>query len=232
MRRRPATPRLYFSFRSPYSWITLHRLLGEVPDLFDRFELFPYWDPDPLTEEALEERGARLPYQQMSKAKHLYLLIDIRRLTTRLGLDMAWPVDRDMWWELPHLGWLAARRTGNAQRCYLALAAARWTRGLNICDPGVFRAALDDAGLDGAGLLAAVDRDDVRAEGIDCLVTAYEDDIFGVPYLRLGRQRYWGFDRADVFLADLRAQEVPEPPTVPVTVPQGSYDNDTAGGCG
>ena len=27
-------PRLYFSFRSPYSWLTIHRLRQAVPDLF------------------------------------------------------------------------------------------------------------------------------------------------------------------------------------------------------
>jgi 2-hydroxychromene-2-carboxylate isomerase len=232
MTRRPATPRLYFSFRSPYSWLSMHRLLAEVPDLFERFELFPYWDPDPLTEQALAKRGAVLPYQQMSKAKHLYVLVDIKRLVTRLGVAMAWPIDRDPWWELPHLGWLAARRAGAGQRCYAALATARWTNGLDICQPDVFRRAMDEAGLDGTQLLAETERDDLRAEGIDCLVAAYEDDVFGVPYLRLGRHRYWGFDRVEVFLTDLRAQREPVPAPVPAGIPVGSYDSDTAGGCG
>lgn len=232
MSRPPRPPRLYFSFRSPYSWMSVHRLRATVPDLFERFELFPYWDPDPLTERALAERGAELPYQQMSKAKHRYVLGDTKRLATRLGLAMAWPIDRDPWWELPHLAWIAARRAGCARGCYDALVAARWTKGLNICEPDVFLGVLDEAGLDGAALLAATERDDVRTEAIDCLVAAYDDDVFGVPYLRLGRQRYWGFDRLELFLADLRAEREPAETAVPAGIPMGAYDSDTAGGCG
>jgi 2-hydroxychromene-2-carboxylate isomerase len=227
------TPRLYFSFRSPYSWMAVERLRRALPDLFDRVELFPYWDPDPQTAQALRDRDAELPYQQMSRAKHRYVLVDTKRLANRLGLAMAWPVDVDPWWELPHLGWLAARRAGHAQRCYDALVAARWTEGADICTPEVFRKATTDAGLDGDALLDAAYRPDIRAEGVDGLVSAYADDVFGVPYLLFGRQRYWGFDRVEMFLADLHAAQPPAADDrVPAAVPVGAYDSDTAGGCG
>jgi len=244
--RRP--PRLYFSFRSPYSWMAVERLRRAVPDLFERFELFPYWDPDATMQRALRERGAELPYQQMSKAKHLYVLGDTKRLAARLGLRMAWPVDIDPWWELPHLAWLAARRAGLAERCYDALVEARWGAGADICEAEVFGKVVGDAGLDAEALLAAAGRDDVRAEGLECLVAAYEDDVFGVPYLRLGRQRFWGLDRVGLFVEELRraaagAATHPGPEAQPGTevdlfevvdldVPVGAYDRDTAGGCG
>jgi 2-hydroxychromene-2-carboxylate isomerase len=226
-------PRLYFSFRSPYSWLAVARLRRRAPDLFTRMELFPYWDPDPVTRQMLRDRDAELPYQPMSKAKHLYVLFDTRRLATRLGLPMAWPVDRDPWWELPHLGWLAARRAGLAERCYDALVAARWTEGADICDTGEFTRVITAAGLDGAALVAAVQRDDIRTEGVEALVSAYQDDVFGVPYLLLGRHRYWGYDRVDLFLEDLgSAGPTGDGGSVPAAIPVGAYDTDTAGGCG
>jgi hypothetical protein len=86
----------------------------------------------------------------------------------------------------------------------------------------------------------------IRAEAVDCLEAAYEDDIFGVPYFRLGHHRFWGVDRVDDFLAEYLALGQEGSPPVdragaPVHVPDipaelglqiGAYDTDTAGGCG
>jgi 2-hydroxychromene-2-carboxylate isomerase len=185
------------------------------------------------------ERGAEFHYAPMSKAKHLYILGDTKRLASRMGRVMAWPVDVDPWWEVPHLAWLAARRAGPdaARRCYDALVAARWERGENICETAVLRAAATAARLDADLLAAATEDAGLRAEGVDGLVEAYEDDVFGVPYLRLGRQRYWGFDRIDMFLDEYLSEvdrSVGDPRLgVPAVVRDaGGYDRDTAGGCG
>jgi 2-hydroxychromene-2-carboxylate isomerase len=227
-----ARPRLYFSFRSPYSWLTVRRLRAEVPDALTELDWYPYWDPDSRTEAALAQRGGELPYAQMSRAKHLYILMDTKRLAQRAGLAMAWPVDVDPWWELPHLAWLWARRLGRAEQFYDAVTAARWERGENICDPAVLRVAAAEAELDADTAVVAADDPGIRAEGVDCLYEAYLDDVFGVPYLRWRRHRFWGFDRLDAFLAawrgsgDLRATDPPEP------VAAHAYDSDTAGGCG
>jgi len=230
-------PRLYFSFRSPYSWMAIEQLRRGLPDLFGRVLLLPYWDPDELTAKLVAGHGAEFHYQPMSKAKHLYVLADTKRMAARLGLAMAWPVDIDPWWEVPHLGWLAAQRAGQAERCYDALTAARWNRAENICDPGVLRRVTTEAGLDGAALAAAAGADDIRAEGAQCLIGAYEDDVFGVPYACLGRQRFWGADRMDLFLeellaADPHAWQAQPLDGVPAEIPVGSYARDTAGGCG
>jgi 2-hydroxychromene-2-carboxylate isomerase len=227
-------PRLYFSFRSPYSWMTVRRLRAEVPDAWTALDWFPYWDPDAGTAAALAERGAELPYSPMSRAKHLYILVDTKRLAQREGLDMSWPVDVDPWWELPHLAWLRARRLGRAEQFYDAVVAARWERGENICDPAVLRAVAVEAELDAESAVGAAGDPAVRAEGVDCLYAAYDDDVFGVPYLRWRRHRFWGFDRLDTFLATWRASAPPDagPGLVPAPEPARAYDTDTAGGCG
>jgi 2-hydroxychromene-2-carboxylate isomerase len=228
-------PRLYFSFRSPYSWMALHRIAVARPDYAEQVLLLPYWDPDPTTEAALRARDAELHYVPMSKAKHLYILQDTKRIAARLGLSMAWPIDIDPWWEVPHLAWLRARRQGQGAELYAALCAARWGRGENICDPQVLRKAADAAGLDGTALAAAVDDPQTRAEGVDCLVRAYDDDVFGIPYGRVGRDRFWGLDRVDDFLRALgdTTGDDPGPGPVAASVPvSAAYDRDTAGGCG
>jgi 2-hydroxychromene-2-carboxylate isomerase len=211
-------PRLYFSLRSPYSWMTIEVLRRELPGVFSHLDFLPYWDPDEATRQALAERGGEYHYAQMSKAKHLYILHDTKRMAARMGLTMAWPVDRDCWWELPHLAWLAAARQGAAEPFYDALIEARWQRGDDICTAEVVERAAKEAGLDPMEMVGAPDDPSVRAEGVGCLMSAYEDDVFGVPYLRYGRHRFWGLDRVGLFLDMF--DDFPK------------YDTDTAGGCG
>lgn len=241
-------PRLFFAFRSPFSWLTIERLRRRVPDALDRMELIPFWEPDSRTAAALGERGGALHYVPMSKAKHLYILQDTARLAARLDLPMAWPVDLEPWWEPSHLAWLKARRQGRATAFYDAVIDARWRQGHNISDPDVIRASAEAAGLDGHEIAAAVDDPDIRTEGVSCLLWAYEDDIFGVPYFRVGRHRFWGFDRLDDFLAvfgaevhgaslapaDVHAVTPSRLERVPVEALTrvGAYDLDTPGGCG
>jgi 2-hydroxychromene-2-carboxylate isomerase len=194
-------PRLYFSLRSPYSWLTLRRLREVVPDMFDALDCYPYWDPDSGSRSALDHRGGEFHYVQMSRAKHLYMLLDTKRLAGQLGLAMAWPVDVDPWWELPHLAWLLARRQGRAREFYDAVVEARWGRGDNICEPEAIRAAARLAGVDPAAAVNAPSDPSIRAEAVDCLYQAYLDDVFGIPYLKWGRHRFWGYDRLDAFLS-------------------------------
>jgi 2-hydroxychromene-2-carboxylate isomerase len=227
-------PRIYFSFRSPFSWMAVHELLRRVPDAWDRMEFMPFWDPDAETAKRLDERGSGFHYVQMSHAKHLYILQDTRRQAKRLDLAMAWPVDDDPWWEVPHLAWLAARRAGQHAQLYSALVAARWQRGEDICDQQVMRGLAESAGLDGAALTTAVDDVDIRDEGVECLAAAYDDDVFGIPYFRIGPHRFWGLDRLDMFLTEFTTPSAPARARTrtPARVPVGSYDTDTAGGCG
>lgn len=230
--KRRRRPRLYFSLRSPYSWMAIHRLRRAVPDAFEAFEWLPYWEPDSQTGKGLAERGAEFHYTQMSRAKHLYILMDTKRLAAEAGLSMAWPVDVAPWWELPHLAWLRARHLGRAAEFYDALTAARWGRGDDICTRDVVRAAAVEAGVDPDLAVAAPDDPALRTEGLDALESAYQNDIFGVPYLLWGPHRFWGLDRVDTFLAAWR--DAAGPPAAPVAAPDrdAPYDTDTAGGCG
>ncbi len=139
---------LYFSFRSPFSWLLVRRLLERLPDAGERIEFIPYWEPDPRMAGALGERGASVLYAPMSSAKHRYILQDTKRLAAGMGLRIAWPIDTDAWWEPSHLGWLMARRRGRALAFYEAVTAARWERGEDISRPATIRAASTAAGLD------------------------------------------------------------------------------------
>ncbi len=179
----------------------------------------------------------------MSKAKHLYILQDTKRQAARLGLAMRWPIDVDPWWELPHLAFLRARELGAGAEFYTAVIGARWERGEDVCTPEAIERLARECGLPPGELVGAPADQRIRAAGVECLYRAYEDDIFGIPYFRVGRHRFWGLDRVDAFLAELARDHVPAGAARPSALaetqaetqaetPGEAYDTDTAGGCG
>jgi 2-hydroxychromene-2-carboxylate isomerase len=212
--------------------MAIERLQRALPEVHSSMDFVPFWEPDLVTAEALRARGAQLHYAAMSKAKHLYILQDTKRLAASLGLEMVWPVDVDPFWEPSHLGWLKARRLGCGPEFYKAVVTARWRHGENISDLEVIGRLAASIGLDASQIAMAIDDPDIRAEGVDCLVRAYQEDIFGVPYFRNGRERYWGFDRLEWFLRSLRSVPAADASDASLTMSDAVYDTDTAGGCG
>ncbi|MBC2875749.1 MULTISPECIES: 2-hydroxychromene-2-carboxylate isomerase [Streptomyces] len=202
-------PRLYFSLRSPFSWMAVRLLEEHRPDAHELIEYIPFFEPDPQTMAALTARGGEFHYVAMSKAKHLYILSDTKRLAAKFGFPMKWPIDTgDEWWELPHLAWIKAKELGIHREYYEAVMAARWGRGEDICDRERLLTICRAAGLDGATLVAAPDDPAMREKGVEALMRVYEDDVFGVPYFTSGRHRFWGLDR----LADFEAALDQAPP--------------------
>ncbi|WP_067464466.1 2-hydroxychromene-2-carboxylate isomerase [Actinomadura macra] len=204
MSRRNRPPRFYFNLRSPYSWLAYRDLLDQYPDVAAQVEWAPFWEPDETSLKLLAEAGGEFPFTPMSKAKHLYILQDVRRLAAGRGLAIAWPVDREPWWEVPHLAYLVAHRHGRGSE-FIALAyRARWEEGRDICDPATVAGIGTELGLDAAEPAKAVDDPRVRAEGARALMEVYRDGVFGVPYFVNGFERFWGVDRLAAFAASVR----------------------------
>ncbi|MEU6479395.1 DsbA family protein [Streptomyces sp. NPDC047017] len=238
--RAAAPPRFYFSLRSPYSWLAYRDLLDRHPGLADRIEWRPFFEPDEHSAKALSEAGGGFSYVAMSRAKHLYILQDVRRLTRERGLEMTWPVDRDPVWEVPHLAFLAALDEGRGREFVDAAYRARWQQGRNICDRAVVGGLARELGLDAERLAGAPDDPGLRARGVQALLALDRDGVFGVPFFVDGYDKYWGTDRLDAFAAAVadraRRAGTPEPPAgkparAGDTPPPGG-DGGHAGGCG
>ncbi len=254
------SPCFFFSFRSPYSWIAARLIEEQLSAERTQIEYIPFWEPDEQTLSLLQARGGEFLYIPMSRQKHRYILQDIRRLTTKLGYRMAWPVDRDPWWDLPHLAYLAARRDGKEMEFFWAVYRARWEEGRDICSSDTIRALATEVGLDPTSIVESPNDQTIRQKGVEALYRCYRDDVFGVPFFCNRHARYWGVDRFDEFVASLtsggtqsisnteheggasatRSRDggatTSNAPTasVPVELLErvGSYDNDHAGGCG
>ncbi|MFD1147574.1 2-hydroxychromene-2-carboxylate isomerase [Saccharothrix hoggarensis] len=234
MAKRP--PRWYFSFRSPYSWLAHRDLTERYPDVADRIEWRPFWEPDADLRDRLAAAGGRFPYSAMSREKHLYILQDLRRLTAERGLPVSWPVDRDANWEVAHLAYLVAEERGLGRQFIAGVYRARWDRGLNISEPATIAAVAEDIGADPDGLVDAAANPEVRERGLAALLDVCADGVFGVPYFANGFDKYWGLERLPGFIAAVRGTGASAKPAevapddTPALVGVGDFSH--AGGCG
>ncbi|MFD0373955.1 2-hydroxychromene-2-carboxylate isomerase [Streptomyces sp. NPDC127112] len=239
--RRQAPPRFYFSLRSPYSWLAHQELLARHPDVVERLEWRPFWEPDEESARALEAAGGRFPYVAMSREKHLYILQDVRRLTRERGLEPTWPVDRAPCWEVPHLAWLVAQDAGRGPEFVGRVYRARWQEGRDICDPSVIGELGAELGLPAERLAGAVRDPELRARGVSALLDVWRDGVFGVPFLIDGHDKFWGTDRISDFARSVRGRATRDgnrkcakagSPNAPADTVARSADGGHAGGCG
>jgi len=199
-------PRWYFSFRSPYSWMAYRDLTGSHPDVAERIEWLPFWEPDESAQDQLERSNIRLPYVPMSKEKHLYILQDVRRLARARGLEMVWPVDPAPRWEVSHLAYLAAQDAGVGAQFIAETYRYRWELGADISDPETMARIGKEIGLD-PHVTAEAHRDpDIREKGLQALNSLHRDGVFGVPFFIDGFDKYWGVDRLPGFVEAVRAR--------------------------
>ncbi len=221
--------RFYFHFRSPYSWIGA-RWMESVRSQV-AVEYVPFWELDQTSRRLLAEHGGEHSYVPMSKAKHLYILQDIKRITTQLGFKLRWPPSPEQQhWEVPHLAYLFARRAGLGDPFFDGVHRARWEQGRDVCDPNTIAAIASECGLDPAGASRAHEDESIRKESVQEMMRAYEDGVFGIPFFVHGYDKFWGIDRFALFLRSLR-RELPEIGEVEAGV-LPYYETDHPGGCG
>ncbi|MBI1212527.1 MAG: 2-hydroxychromene-2-carboxylate isomerase [Alphaproteobacteria bacterium] len=73
-----------------------------------------------------------------------------------------------------------------------AVMRAMWEDGKKMDDPEIARAALDEAGLDGARVLARAQDADVKQKLMDLTANAVERGVFGIPTFFVGKEIYFG----------------------------------------
>ncbi|MFD7909689.1 2-hydroxychromene-2-carboxylate isomerase [Streptomyces sp. NPDC059752] len=238
MAKKKKQPRWYFSLRSPYSWFAYRDLTEHHADVADAIEWIPFWEPDEITQGMLDEADVELPIVAMSRAKGFYILQDTARLSKARGLAMTWPIDKDPNWEVSHLAYLVAEREGRGREFIDLAYRARWEEGRDITKRETMAEIAGVLGLAPELLAGAVDDPDVRKQGVECLVSSYQDGLFGVPFFVYGRDKFWGADRLRLFVAAHRGQpleDVEKGWQDHVELPSFSAaagDTGHAGGCG
>ncbi len=130
------------------------------------------------------------------KGKLAYEGLETRRFVSKHGLtafrsNPHFPVNT----LLIMRGLVAAARAGVGDRYRAAVLAAMWEAGEKMDDPAVMERVLTAAGLDAAGLLAATQDPEVKAELVANTEAAVARGVFGIPTFFVGDEMFFGKDR-------------------------------------
>ena len=201
----PRTVTVYIDYKSPYAYLAKDLAYELERDIPVRLDWLPY-DlalADFMGTARVDDTGRvleenRTPHQ-WRRVRYRYM--DCRRQARKRGLVIRGP--QKIWDStLAASGMLYAKRQGGtALRRYHDLTFERfWKRELDIEDPGVIRAVLEEAGADTAGFAAYV-AGEGREELEQICRAAEANGVFGVPSFVVDGELFWGREH----LPDIRA---------------------------
>ncbi len=177
---------LYFSFRSPYSYLALERTFA----LADRY-------PIELTVRPvlpMVMRNLAVP-----PAKTLYIVRDAKREADRLGIRFGRICDPvGVGVERCLALHRHAREQGRERPLLLAAARGIWGEGRDVADDGDLAAIAAAAGLDWPAARAALADPGWRSEVEDNRRALLDAGLWGVPSFRIGDYVTWGQDRLEL----------------------------------
>ena len=190
-----------FDFASPNAYFAHCALKGVAERTGSRVKLIPG-----LLGGIFKATGNQAPFVAFGgvKGKLDYEMLEIRRFVarhdlTRFRMNPHFPVN-----SLTAMRGLCALEPGPAFDRYVeAVLAGFWERGLAMGDPAVLQSVLDEAGLDGADLMARAQTDAVKARLAANTEAAVARGVFGVPTFFVGDEMFFGKERLDQVEAEL-----------------------------
>jgi 2-hydroxychromene-2-carboxylate isomerase len=185
----PPVIELWFSFRSPYSWLVMPRIRRLAAHYGAELKLRPVLP--------MVMRGLPVPGD-----KRLYIVLDCKREAERLGLPFGRIVDPVGAGVERALAVL--HHAGGADFAQRALRAA-FAHGRALADDGDFYAIAREASLTDAQVTAALADDSWRAAAEENRQALLDAGLWGVPAFRVnGGPAHWGQDRLWALEEDLR----------------------------
>ena len=201
----PRTVTAYIDYKSPYAYLAKDLAYKLERDFGVHLDWLPYVldIPSFLGSARVDDSGAVIEEQrnphQWRRVRYRYM--DCRRQARKRGLVIRGP--QKIWDStLAAIGMLYAKRQGNGiLRHYNDLTFERfWKRELEIEDPSVICAALEEAGADTAGFSAYL-LEEGRQELERICRAAEANGVFGVPSFVVDGELFWGREH----LPDIRA---------------------------
>ena len=182
-----------FDFASPNGYFAHRALKGVAERTGARVNLIPC-----LLGGIFKATGNQAPFVAFGgvKGKMDYEMLEIRRFVARHSLtafrmNPHFPVN-----SLTAMRGLCALEPGEAFDRYVeAVLAGFWERRLAMGDPAVLQSVLDEAGLDGADLMARAGSEAVKARLAANTEAAVARGVFGVPTFFVGDEMFFGKER-------------------------------------
>lgn len=139
-----------------------------------------------------------VPIATLPPTRQAWLRVDMDRAAHAAGVGFRFPVGFPLRTVLP-------QRVQIVEPAATApVYRAAWQDGRDVGEPSVLGEVLDQAGLDGASLLAQAAEPAVKQALIDHTARAVGLGVCGVPTFRVGPALFWGQDRLDQVSAALR----------------------------
>ena len=187
----------YFSMQSPWAFIgfaPFHKVAAE-------HHLDVTYKPVVLGELFAETGG--LPLAKRHPARQRYRLMELQRWREKRGMNFPikpkhWPFDAR---RADGMIIAIVESGGNPKDFMAGVFKGIWNQETDLSDAATLSRTADDAGFDGAKLLARADTPDIAAKYEQNRQDAIEAGVFGSPAWVLDGEVFWGQDRIDL-LAD------------------------------
>ncbi|MCZ6718402.1 MAG: DsbA family protein [Gammaproteobacteria bacterium] len=183
------TVRFYFSFRSPYSWLSFYRMNRVIPRLPLEFEFIPCFPPKEFDADP-----------RANPAKGEYITADVARFAEAYGLPLRWPRPFDTDWVRPHAAFVYAQDQGLGREFGLATHAARFSEGRDIGTDDAIGNIASSCGLNPAATVRAAGERAIHKRVLKGMEQSREDGLFGVPFFVYRGQSFMGNDRIEWLL--------------------------------
>lgn len=176
---------LFFSFRSPYSYLAAPRAFA-LPDRYDVELTFRGVIP-------MAMRGQSVPM-----AKRLHTLRDVKREADRLGMPFGRIHDPIGDGALRCLLVSEhAKDAGRVRELVLEAGRAIWSQAVDVADDRGLRLVCERAGLDWTACTTALEDPAIRARVNENTRRLTELGHWGVPVFELDGELFWGQDRIE-----------------------------------
>lgn len=187
----PIDVKLFFNFRSPYCYLASKTLWPIV----DEFNTNLIWRPVGSWDLRSSPDRAK---NKMPLARQ-----DIARFAKRLGIPLT-PPPPTTDPTLAGIGSLLAEEKGVLRPYLIEVMRKEWAEGQDIGDPQVLLTVGEQIGLNRDELSAALDSTTYAAQLERNAEEAATLGVIGVPTFVIGEQIFWGQDRIDFVLDELR----------------------------
>ena len=182
--------RFYFAYNSPYAFLASSRLERELAPLAAEVEYKPVYSP----------RTGGGP--DLSSPRFKYIFEDVGRFADAYGLGLRPGPFADS--KKACLGFLFAHEHRRGKAYHDGVYAARWLEEQDIGRDETLAGIAERSGLDRQAFLAALSDGQYAAALEGSNADAKADVVFGFPFFLYEGKRFWGNDRIEWLVREMR----------------------------
>ncbi|EQA54981.1 2-hydroxychromene-2-carboxylate isomerase [Leptospira kmetyi] len=189
----------FFEFASTYSYLSVMRIEKRIQDLNVEIVWRPF-----LLGPIFKEQGWNDSPFNIYPSKGKYMWKDLTRRSRKYGIDFVVPT------QFPRNGLLASRITvANADQPWISsfireTFRANFAKDSDISDPEILISILNGLGLNGNEIVENSKKEEVKNLLRKQTERAMDLGIFGAPSFIVGNELFWGDDRLEDALEELK----------------------------